>query len=179
MDYLQLQVFSCIAFYPTFLFISLQDSVALPKPSTTIKIIQKLDRECCREAALPALYTFLALIFVYKHIKKHSIGAQFTHPISGCPITDHAVRFVDDMMQFINPSGICMDQDLSSQQDLATSLFTSAQKNITTWNDIIWFSGGKLNPPKCYYFSFIPKYDFKKKKNDVQQFPSNTSTTPY
>jgi hypothetical protein len=88
--------------------------------------------------------------------KKHSIGAKVIHPISGNIISDSAVQFVDETSQFTN-SLVCDITDYV--HDIRTNtdtLFSNAQRNITTWNDLIWILGGKLSPGKCYFYSFLP-----------------------
>ncbi len=94
--------------------------------------------------------------------KKHSTRASFIHPISGWQISNHAVQFVDDTTQFINPSGIPTDNGSSTLNTSYTTLFHCAQRNIDTWNNLIWFSGGKLNPQKCHSSPFDRRFNFKK-----------------
>jgi len=94
--------------------------------------------------------------------RRCSVSTWFIHPIKGTYISDHVVQFVDDTTQFINALGTIPHQNAQASDTSEHSLFTCAQKNVSDWNDLIWFSGGKLQPQKCYYYSFIPWYNFKK-----------------
>jgi hypothetical protein len=101
--------------------------------------------------------------------KKHSIGAKFIHPISGNVMSDSAVQFVDETSQFTNSLGCGITEYVHDMQTNTATLFSNAQSNITTWNDFIWLSGGKLNPGKCYFYSFHPSYDHKRHRMSYQQ----------
>jgi hypothetical protein len=102
--------------------------------------------------------------------KQCSTSASFIQPLTGKHISDHAVQFVDDTTQFINPLGSQPNQHASTPNMLDTPIFNLVQRNISEWNDIIWFSGGKLHPQKCYYFSFRLKYNFKKLTTSYDNF---------
>jgi hypothetical protein len=102
----------------------------------------------CSSSACP-IYILNSDICLQSY-KKRSVGARFIHPVNGTYISDHAVQFVDDTTQFINAQGTLPSQNTQDTGISEPSLFTCAQKNISEWNDLIWFSGGKLHPQKCY-----------------------------
>jgi hypothetical protein len=41
-------------------------------------------------------------------------------------------------------------------------LFNAAKKNTKIWTSLLWLSGGKLNPTKCFHYYIHPKYNFRK-----------------
>jgi len=85
--------------------------------------------------------------------KKFGTGATFPHPFTGTPTSDFSVQFVDDTTHFTNFRGIHCPTINEDSPD-ASTLFSHAQTNINTWNDLIWISGGKLHSQKCYFYSF-------------------------
>jgi hypothetical protein len=91
--------------------------------------------------------------------QKLATGSVFTHPISGVEILDHATQYVDDKTEMINVKGIsgCACQHSKGQQ--RAMLFEAANKNTNIWAEILWISGGNLNPEKCFYYYLHPKYN--------------------
>jgi hypothetical protein len=106
--------------------------------------------------------------------KKHSTGAKFIHPISGNLISNSAIQFSDDTSRFTNSLGCGITDSDQQPKNNIDSFFNHAQKNITTWNDLIFLSGGRLHPQKCYFYSFHPSYNHKRQHMSHQQLqPSN------
>jgi hypothetical protein len=93
----------------------------------------------------------------------HASGASFKHPVSRKLITDKAINYVDDKTQLLNPAGARIPTTIPNSVSETEELVTHAISNTTLWNDIMWMSGGNLNPSKCFYYSFCPAYNFKKR----------------
>jgi hypothetical protein len=104
---------------------------------------------------------------------KQAHEASFTHPISGTPILDRAIQCVDNKMQLLNPVGCDLQFDPSTIILDSDSLISKATYNSNLWNDIIWLSGGNLNLQKCFYYSFLPTFNFKKMAVTYKPLPSS------
>jgi len=89
-------------------------------------------------------------------------------------MSDSAVQFVDDTSQFTNSLGCGITDYVHDIRTNTATLFSNAQSNITTWNDLIWISGGKLNPGKCYFYSFHPSFDHKRHRMSYHQLEPST-----
>jgi len=108
--------------------------------------------------------------------KKFGTGATFPHPITGTHTTDFGVQFVDNTTHFTNFRGIHCPT-INEDSPNASTLFSHAQTNNNTWNDLIWISGGKLHSQKCYFYSFSPEYNYKKFSTTYNKLSTLTPLT--
>lgn len=72
--------------------------------------------------------------------KKYATDAKFIHPITSDTISDSAMQFVDDTTQCTNVNR-CQGNEASPTQVDTDTLFINAQRNITTWSDLMYPMG--------------------------------------
>jgi hypothetical protein len=88
-------------------------------------------------------------------------GAAFYHPITHEMVYNHGVQYVDDTSQFLNPLGAAISPDITSPLEIGQSLGQIATSNSKLWAECMWMSGGLLNDAKCFYYAFLPTWDYK------------------
>jgi hypothetical protein len=64
-----------------------------------------------------------------------------------------------DKTQMLNTTGIGLESSLSKIQEREL-LFQAANHNTAVWTNLLWLSGGTLNPNKCFFYFIKPIYDF-------------------
>ena len=94
---------------------------------------------------------------------KLGTGATFTHPVTG----------LDDKSQFLNLLGILHKRGMISTKTAEpfALLFQAGTANTQLWADLLWISGGNLNPSKCFSYFILPKYNFNSNRTTVHQIP--------
>jgi len=91
---------------------------------------------------------------------KCSIGGSFLHLTTKEIITDQVVQYVDDTSQFLNLMGICTDQKEYSKTEISETLYSATKKNLESWSECMWTSGGNLNVGKCFCYAFKPQLNY-------------------
>jgi hypothetical protein len=91
--------------------------------------------------------------------QKLASGSVFTHPITGLKLVDHATQYVDDKTEMINTKGLPNINPKHSKDQQQSLLFEVANKNTDIWSEILWISGGNLNPEKYFYYYIHPQYN--------------------
>lgn len=59
--------------------------------------------------------------------------------------------------QFLNGPRFTLANPSVTSPVADDTLVYATQKNIQLWNNLLWMSGGNLNPQKCFTYTFWPK----------------------
>jgi hypothetical protein len=99
------------------------------------------------------IYNFNSDVSLHTY-SKNAKGATFVHPITGQKITEHATQYVDDKTETVNTNELQQPVQNDSTKQRG-SLFSAANENSNLWANILWTSGGSLNPNKCFVITSI------------------------
>jgi hypothetical protein len=76
----------------------------------------------------------------------------------GNPVADFATQYVDEKIEMLTDASATSNREGVMNRDL---IFAQANNNTKAWPDLMWISGGNLNPGKCFFYYIKPKYNFK------------------
>ena len=91
----------------------------------------------------PTLWLFISST-LFDCYEKEAHGATFATPDGSKHVTLFMTGFVDDTNSRTNAF-------LSGQRPLIEDLASKAEHDAQWWSDLLWASGGKLEPKKCNY----------------------------
>ncbi len=125
------------------------------------------------------IYNFNSDVSLHTY-SKNATGATFIHPITGQKITEHATQYVDDKTETANINELQqhVQNDSTKQRD---SLFAAANENSNLWANILWTSGGSLNPNKCFCYYLDPTFNHTTQGityKSIKQAPGQLTLTP-
>jgi hypothetical protein len=95
---------------------------------------------------------------------KLATGATFTHPTNKHNFTIHATQFVDDKAEMINVHDVEGTGENITKAELREKLYMVATEYTNIWAQLLWVSGGNLNPNKCFHYYLDPTYSYTKQK---------------
>jgi len=143
---------------------------------STFSFLNNEDNNSTGQGVLQESSSNAPFFIMNSHVSLHTYsklatGASFTHPMSRKRIHDKAIQYVDDTMQLLNHASANSSFNPNNQLENTDILLKHAHNNTRLWNDINWIFGGNLNLGKCYYYSFIPSYNFKKRSSTYKHIP--------